>query len=149
MQINHILFHKRCKAGFNKNHVAFRCSNGQLHSFVKRYNHNHRSHIAIYQLPVVQFEEHVQGWIAQQRAPAERERSDLIILQNTRAPSITENEIVVSFVCDGMLNRIRDTKGRYLKLVIDAKQNVVAKTGCIVIAGWVANRQEQSNTRVR
>ena len=134
---------------FKEAHIKMRCTDSQLHNFIKRYNNSNRLHPARDQLPVCQFQSHIDDWLRKQPTPEARIRSDLIVLRNSRLPVINEKEICVPFACDGMLNRIKEAQGRKLKLVVDAKKNVVNKDWSILSAGWIANRQEASTTRIR
>ena len=134
---------------FRTKGMEVRCTDDQLRDFVKRYNREHRDHPAQDKMPVALFQQHIDAWLAQQPATDECNLERLQVLRDLREPVISEDRIYVPFASKGMLKRIRGAIGKWVKLVVDAKQNVVAKDWSILTLGFILCRQAPSWTRVR
>ncbi len=71
------------------------------------------------------------------------------VLTDVRSPIMTEERVYIPLSCTGMLNRLSKAKGKYLRLVVDAKQGVVAGTWGVLTLGFVVCRQEVSSASFR
>ena len=144
----HISF-KEIKNAFKAANLPVRCEPTQLHNFVKRYNTGHKKHPANDDIPIEQFEQHVNAILETQVKIEDGPVESLIVLSDIRKPVVEADQIYVPFASVGMLKRIRKARGKWVKLVMDVKQNVAAKGWGVLTTGFVACRQSPTWTRVR
>ena len=134
---------------FREHGLRFRCADEQLWSFVARFNTEHRSAPVQGKVPVEVVKGHVADWSAKQKAMSEAAIDDLLVLKDVREPIVDEDRIYIPFTSRGMLERLRNAEGKYLKIVLDAKQNIVAQAWTILTIGFLACRQSPSRTSAR
>ena len=75
--------------------------------------------------------------------------SKLFVLDTPDEPVINKEQVYVPFTSVGMCRRLKECKGRSLKLVLDGKQKVVATCYGILTLGLVILRQKTSWASVR